>query len=100
MAKEEWSDETKRLRVAAGEAIDALARSMHKDKESWGRFSEWSDEEKEGAALEGKHATAWLTVVQYQGFEDPELSNVAYCHSGSAGATNKGLAAYAFEAYR
>jgi hypothetical protein len=100
MAKYEWSDETKRLRAVAGEALDQLARAAHNDRERWGYFSEWSDDEKESGKLEGKQPTAWLAVIQFQGFDDPEMSNVIYVHSGATGATNKGLAAYAFEAHR
>jgi hypothetical protein len=99
MAKEEWSAETLKLREEAAVAIDALARSMHADRESWGRFADLSDADAEANKLDGKQLTAWLVISQYQGFTDPETSNVTYCAGAQTAATSKGLAAYAFEQY-
>jgi hypothetical protein len=99
MARDQWSAETVKLREEASAAIDKLARSMHKDRESWGRFSDLSDEDAEANKLDDKQITAWLVIAQYQGFTDPESSNVVYCAGGQTAATSKGLAAYAFEQY-
>lgn len=99
MAKEQWSPETLALREEAAAAIDKLARSMHKDREGWGRFDHLTDDQREDNNLEGKQLTGWLVITQYQGFEDPELSNVTYCAGSQTAATSKGLAAYAFEQY-
>jgi hypothetical protein len=100
MPKKDWSPETVRLRAAASEALDVLARSMQKDREAWGYYDELSDEDKESNRLNGKQATAWLSVVQYQGFDDPEISNVVFCTSGSTAAMNRGLASFAADSYR
>lgn len=99
MAKDQWSAETLRLREAAATAIDQLARSMHDDRAAWGRFDHLDDEEAEANSLEGKQLTGWLVITQYQGFADPETSNVTYCAGSQTAATSKGLAAYAFEQY-
>lgn len=99
MAKEQWSAETLKLREEAAIAIDQLARAMQADREAWGRYDHLDDEQREDNKLEGKQLTGWLVITQYQGFVDPEISNVTYCAGPQTAATSKGLAAYAFEQY-
>jgi hypothetical protein len=99
MAKEQWSAETLKLREEAGAIIDQLARSMERDRKAWGRYDHLDDERAEMNSLDGKQPTAWLVISQYQGFDDPETSNVTYCTAGQTAATTKGLAQCAVEAY-
>jgi hypothetical protein len=99
MAKEQWSAETLRLREEASTHIDRLARSMEQDRKAWGRYDHLDDEQAEVNSLDGKQLTAWIVITQYQGFDDPEVSNVVYCTAGQTAATSKGLAQYAAEQY-
>ena len=99
MAHKPWSAETIKLREEASAAIDKLARSMHADRTGWGNFDHLDDEGQKDNSLDNKQLTAWLVVTQYQGFDDPELSNIVYCTAGQPSATTKGLASFAFEAY-
>lgn len=97
MTARQWSPETQKLREEAGAAIDALARAMQKDRTDWGYYSDLSDEDAAVNSLNDKQQTAWLVITQYQGFDDPETSNVIYCTGGQTAATSKGLAMYAHE---
>ncbi|QFG14908.1 hypothetical protein SEA_LYMARA_107 [Arthrobacter phage Lymara] len=98
-AQHQWSDETLRLRQEAHEAIDKLARSMHKDRGDWGRRDDWTDEERAAVDLKDQHLTAWVVNTQYQGFDDPEDSTEVACSSGAAGSTMRGLAESLADAY-
>lgn len=94
-----WSPETESLREQAATAIDKLARSMQKDRTAWGNYDHLDAEEAIVNSLDDKQQTAWLVVTQYQGFADPETSNVIYCTGGQTAATTKGLAMYATEQF-
>lgn len=98
MAKQ-WSPETQKLREEAATAIDKLARSMQKDRTAWGNYGHLDAEEAIVNSLDDKQQTAWLVVTQYQGFADPETSNVIYCTGGQTAATTKGLAMFATEQF-
>ncbi|QGZ17202.1 hypothetical protein HYQ19_gp103 [Arthrobacter phage DrYang] len=98
-AQHQWSAETKRLRHEAHEAIDKLARSMHKDRGDWGRRDDWTDEEREAVDLKDQHLTAWVVQTQYQGFNDPEDAVEVAVASGAAPATLRGLAESLADAY-
>lgn len=97
MAKHEWSPETQNLREEAATAVDKLARAMQKDRTAWGYYDNLDEEEAATNSLDDKQQTAWLVITQYQGFADPETSNVIYSTGGQTAATSKGLAMYAAE---
>ncbi|AIZ01783.1 hypothetical protein ArV1_096 [Arthrobacter phage vB_ArtM-ArV1] len=94
-----WSPETLKLRAEAGQAIDKLARSMHNDRREWGYQDSWTDEQREKAKLDNQQPTAWVAMVQYQGFTDPEESVQVHATSGATPATIRGLAEHLTEIY-
>jgi hypothetical protein len=95
----QWSPETQKLREEAAVAIDKLARAMQNDRTAWGNYDHLNEEAAAANSLDNKQQTAWLVVTQYQGFTDPETSNVIYCTGGQTAATTKGLAMFATEQF-